>query len=134
MVDVVFFKKNKLKFNGKYNIIGDFDFFIKLSKKINFNYISEPLATYRYHDNNFSKKNSSLIVKERNLWTKENKKYFKNYDLNKFLSETSYLKIKIYAFKNELIKFFTEFFKLPFNLKKIRLLILVFSPKKYFSF
>ena len=36
----------KYKFDNKYNIIGDFDFFIKLSIEIKFYFIQEPLAIY----------------------------------------------------------------------------------------
>ena len=47
------FKNNK--FDKKYNIIGDFDFFIRLSLKEKFYCINKPLAIYRNHDTNFSK-------------------------------------------------------------------------------
>ena len=40
-------------FNKEYNIIGDFDFFINLSKKYEFGCIKEPLAVYRWHDENY---------------------------------------------------------------------------------
>ena len=48
------FKNNT--FNKKYNIIGDFDFFTNLSLKYNFFTIDKPLAYYRVHDDNYSKK------------------------------------------------------------------------------
>ena len=39
-----------------YNIIGDFDFFIRLSKIYKFKYVAKPVATYRIHKNNLSSK------------------------------------------------------------------------------
>ena len=40
---------SKIKFNKRYNIIGDFDFFINLSLKEKFFCIQKPLAYYRVH-------------------------------------------------------------------------------------
>ena len=39
-----------------YEIIGDYDFFLKLSLKEKFYSIQNPLATYRHHGKNFSLK------------------------------------------------------------------------------
>ena len=41
-------KKSKIIFDNKYNIIGDFDFFLKLSKKYKFQYILNPLQRIEY--------------------------------------------------------------------------------------
>ena len=62
-----FLKKN---FNQKYNIIGDFDFFINLSLKENFYCIQKPLAYYRIHDNNYSK-NIKIYSNELKNWLKK---------------------------------------------------------------
>ena len=43
-------------FNNNYEIIGDFDFFLKLSLKNFINSMNEPLAYYRIHDQNTSLK------------------------------------------------------------------------------
>ena len=45
-----------LKFDENYNIIGDFDFFFRLSLKNEIGVIQKPLAYYRVHENNLSKK------------------------------------------------------------------------------
>ena len=75
------FFENK-KFNKRYNIIGDFDFFLNLSLKENFYCIQEPLAYYRIHGDNFSKK-IDIYVKEVDHWLKVNSDKFKklNYSL-----------------------------------------------------
>lgn len=87
------FFKNK-KFNKRYEIIGDYDFFINLSLKENFHCIQEPLAFYRYHDHNLSQK-INLYVKEMDYWiSKNNKKFEKlNYSLKKF--KFNYYKLKL---------------------------------------
>ena len=66
------FKDNH--FNPNYNIIGDFDFVLKLSLSTKFAYIDEPLARYRRHNKNFSKINFSSYVTEMKNWINENKK------------------------------------------------------------
>ena len=63
----------KFKFNKKYNIIGDFDLFIKLSQKYEIGYIQKPIAFYRLHNENFSKK-ISLHLKEIKQWIVLNEK------------------------------------------------------------
>ena len=40
----------KIKFDNRYTIIGDLDFFIRLSTTTNIKGIQEPLAYYRIHD------------------------------------------------------------------------------------
>ena len=68
-------KKNVFKnllFNKKYNVIGDFDFFIKTSMISNIGSINEPLAIYRIHDSNFSLKNMKMHIEELSNWTKFN--------------------------------------------------------------
>ena len=44
-------------FNNSYNIIGDFDYFLKLSLTNKIAYIPQPLGTYRIHENNYSTTN-----------------------------------------------------------------------------
>ncbi len=75
------FKDNH--FNPNYNIIGDFDFVLKLSLSTKFAYIDEPLARYRRHNKNFSKINFSSYVTEMKNWINENKKFYseKGYSL-----------------------------------------------------
>jgi len=69
----------KKSFNSNYEIIGDFDFFIKLSLKNYFGYIQKPLAIYRVHSENFSYKKIDLWIKELENWiSKNDKKYKRN--------------------------------------------------------
>lgn len=75
------FKNNY--FNPNYNIIGDFDFVLKLSLSTKFACIDEPLARYRRHSKNLSKIQFSSYISEVKEWIKENKKFYneKGYSL-----------------------------------------------------
>ena len=77
------------KFNEKFEIIGDFDLFIKLSLKYDFYSIQEPLSYYRIHNNNFSNK-FKLHALELNNWLKKNKNFFKKKKIS-LLNQSIYL-------------------------------------------
>ncbi len=85
----------KKKFNQGYEIIGDFDLFLNLSRKYKFGCIQKPLAFYRDHSDNFSKK-TNLYLKELRKWLLKNEKrlIFAGYDLSKFKFFMFKLKIK----------------------------------------
>ena len=76
MVKKQLFLKNNFDLN--YNIIGDFDFVIRLSKKIDFACVQEPLAYYRHHNNNYSTKNLKIYINEMKHWFKKNQINLKN--------------------------------------------------------
>ena len=85
----------KKKFNKKFNIIGDFDFFLRLSLEQEFHCIQEPLAYYRHHENNYSK-NTNIYLKEMRQWYNVNKSKFKRlkYSLKRFEFWLYKLKLK----------------------------------------
>ena len=86
----------KFKFNSRYEIIGDFDFFVNLSFKIKLYYLPISLAFYRIHDLNLSKK-YSLYIKEFINWINTNKKK------NKF-KKINFFKLYVYIFKLKIKK------------------------------
>ena len=71
MIHRKIFQQNK--FNERYDIIGDFDLFLKLSKKHEISAIQRPLATFRVHNKNFSSRNLGLYLEELNFWLKKNR-------------------------------------------------------------
>tara|TARA_Y200000002_G_scaffold335052_1_gene302397 strand:- start:856 stop:1659 length:804 start_codon:yes stop_codon:yes gene_type:complete len=93
------FTKNR--FNNKYNIIGDFDLFVKLSKLYKIGSIQKPLALYRIHEENLSKKKNYLYIMELNDWFRNNKKEYQNqkFDLKQFRNFLIKKKIKYYLNK-----------------------------------
>tara|TARA_B100001123_G_C15147619_1_gene962203 strand:- start:811 stop:1191 length:381 start_codon:yes stop_codon:yes gene_type:complete len=95
----------KFKFNDIYNIIGDFDFFIKLSQKFKIGSIQEPLAFYRLHENNFSVKRSNLYIEELEQWIISNKKRFLTYQFSLSKQKILLIKLKIKYFFNRFLRF-----------------------------
>ena len=83
---------NKHKFNKNYQIIGDFDFFIKLSIKYVFCCINTSLSKYRMHENNFTKKNLNIYIEEFKHWLKINEIKLKKLKFN-------LVPLKYYMFK-----------------------------------
>lgn len=138
ILTVIFNKKilNKynLKFDNRYNIIGDFDLFYKVSKKLKYGYIHESLATYRIHSNNFSYLNTDMFLKEYIIWIEENKKKISRIELRNILLSINFLKIKIMIFNSKFKLALYELIKFPFSIKKIKLILYFFLPKKYFRF
>ena len=126
-------------FNDKLNIIGDFDFVMRIAKKFNAHALNEPSVYYRIHKNNFSKLNSEMFFKEFNYWFEnqiklenkdfyENKKYFEKKLLSFEIKNLLFNKNKDFYLLYKILKY-PEFFN------KIKYLIAFFIPKiliKYF--
>jgi len=94
------------KFNKKYEIIGDFDFFTNLSIKDKFGCIQDPLAYYRLHENNISTTRRNLHIKEMQDWLRSNEIKLKKKNLNLNAQKYYLNKLKI---KNLLNKFISVF-------------------------
>ena len=94
LVSICFRKKIFLKFDERFDIIGDFDAIMKISQKNSFGVIKEPLAYYRLHEKNFSLLNKDKHHDELTTWYNENLKY--NDKIEKFI------KVKFEAQINEL--------------------------------
>ena len=97
----------KYKFNSKYNIIGDFDFFIKISQKYKIGCIQSPLASYRVHDSNLSGKRIDLHIKELKDWLSINKKKLEK-DFNPISDMRASGSYRMEVAKNLLEKFYAE--------------------------
>ena len=101
LLEKKFFKK--FVFNEKYNVIGDFDFFINLSRHYNIGIIDKPLTFYRIHKSNLSIKKIDLHYNELKNWL--------NFNEKKFLKEKFKLRnIKVLLVKLK-IKVFLNYFK-----------------------
>ena len=96
----------KTNFNEKYNIIGDFDFVIKLSVNTKFFCVQEPLAFYRIHEENLFKKGINLYISELKDWLISNSKYFKKNKYSLFMVRALYYKL---VFKQLLQSLFKKF-------------------------
>lgn len=92
------------KFDNKYQIIGDFELFIKLSTKFKFNCIQKSLAIYNFHGENMSHKKLGLYISELNNWIKKNEK--------KLLKKFNFTYIKFILFKLQVKNILQYFFNL----------------------
>jgi glycosyltransferase involved in cell wall biosynthesis len=143
-----FLKKNKLKFNESYNIIGDYDLVMRIALKNKIFSIQKPLATYRIHPKSYSINNKLMLLEEKLKWINYQLKsnlLKKDDNYNYIRSELLYtriennLKKKYLTSKNifkKMIIFITLIINLNFNC--IWFVIKEISPnflkKKFFFF
>ena len=80
-------------FNNNFDIIGDFDFFLRLSEKFKIGYMHDTLFIYRLHESNLSKKKLSLHANEMQNWIDSNK------DIPKFKKKLNFLKFYLLKLK-----------------------------------
>ena len=85
----------KNKFNKKFEIIGDFDLFIKLSNFLKVGFINKPLSVYNNHGNNLSLRKKKLHIKELKYWINNNQLKFKKKKLKINKIKTYLIKLKI---------------------------------------
>jgi len=124
-----FFKK--INFDKKFNIIGDFDFVIRLSQKTIFDAVQEPLAYYRLHNNNLSQSNlENGLIKELKNWLEiqKRKKIIKKFSLKKFEEMIAYLHIKNDLIEGKKRKAFKLLKKQTLSKKKIKYIIALSLP------
>lgn len=88
----------KINFKKNYTIIGDFDFFIRLSKKYRICSSNISLAIYRNHYQNLSNKKINVYLNELENWLKCNKILLKNYNLSNVYFTLFKLKIKNFLY------------------------------------
>lgn len=84
----------KYIFNSKYNIIGDFDLFIRISQEWQIKYLDEPLALYRWHGKNIAFNETDREIIELENWLesmKTEKKIISNKNLIYVKHKLNYL-------------------------------------------
>jgi len=129
----VIFRKNILKdltiiFDERFSVIGDFDFFLKLSKKHYFHYIHTPLAYYRIHDKNFSSTYKGKEMEEFNMWANENKNNISFKNINKMRKKISLRQLLHFKFNKDYKKCFKILIENYKSILAIKMLIIVFTP------
>ncbi len=92
------FKSNK--FDERYNIIGDFDFFTRLSLKFPIYCIDKPLAYFRAHKNNYSAIKKNDYIRELKYWIKKNNQKFKRKKISMFHPWITIKKLQIKSLLN----------------------------------
>jgi glycosyltransferase involved in cell wall biosynthesis len=124
--------KSKKLFNNKFNIIGDFDFFLRLSKDNHYDCIQHPLSIYRIHKDSFSNKNRQMYINELKLWTK--KKNIFNQNLLFFVKQKIiYMEAIVCILNKEYILTIKKIFKIYSLKKKIKLIMFLLIPNFIFQ-
>ena len=129
-------KKNifkSIKFDNNYEIIGDFDFLVRLSLKKKISAIQKPLAYYRIHGSNLSIKKMHLNISELEKWVKKNKnkKKFKEYNFFNTQKLIQILKIKNSLILGKKKIAFKYIFEAPYFISKFKFFILFFLSKNF---
>ena len=119
-------------FDNRYEIIGDFDFFVNISIKNIFGCVQEPLAFWRIHESNTHLKKIGLQIDESENWFKNNinLEKFRGYKFDGFVKVIQVLKIKKNLLDGKKILALKEIMKAPFSLRKYKFLICFFVPIK----
>ena len=118
-------------FNEEYNIIGDYDLIMRISKYANAKSFNEPLIFYRVHNNNFSKLNNEMYYFEYKDWYYRQKK-INDHDFqinkDKFLLELNRLDIIYNLYKQKNFNLFIKIIKFPVLIYKLKFLIALLLP------
>ena len=115
-------------FDERFSVIGDFDFFLKLSQSHYFHYIDAPLAYYRIHEKNFSSIYKEKEMEEFNIWANENRNNISFRKLRKIKKMISLRKLLHFKFNkdyNNCYKILLENYK---SISIIKMLIIVLTP------
>ena len=131
----IFEKENY--FNEKFNIIGDYDLLMRISKYTNAKGFNEPLINYRVHQNNFSKLNSKMFFEEyKNWFNKESQSENLYFQTNKkhFLLKLNQLEILYLLYDGKSLNLLYKILKIPKFFLKIKFLIAFFLPLKIINY
>ena len=119
----------KIGFNKKYQIIGDHDFFVRISRKYLFDCVQEPLATYRLHQDNFTKKNRNIEIDELEDWLQDVKNFLSKEEIISVRELILYKKITVLLLKKKSLSAIIHILKFPNNFKKAKLLLALLLPQ-----
>jgi hypothetical protein len=121
------FKNKKSVFDKQYNIIGDFVFFTKISRDINFSCIQKPLLIYRVHKNSLSNKNYQMHINELKLWYKQ-QNFFDQKMLYFIEQKILYMETMINIYNKRYFLSVKKLFKINSFKKKLNIIIFLLMP------
>jgi glycosyltransferase involved in cell wall biosynthesis len=126
------FLKRKNFFNTKFNIIGDFDFFTRLSKNDYFACIQRPLSIYRIHKESFSNKNYQMHINELKFWLKKEKSLDESL-ISFVLQKILYMQIILNIFNKKYIVSLKMLHQIHSAKKRVKLFIFLLIPHFIFK-
>jgi len=115
-------------FDERFSIMGDFDFFLKLSKSYYYHYTDIPLAFYRIHKKNFSAVNSQKQMQEWDIWFKENENLIDEKKLNKIKKQISIRKLLYYKFNKDYKNCYKILSQNCKSISTIKMLAIILTP------
>ena len=121
----------------KFNIIGDYDFVMKISKYAKAKSFNEPLLNYRTHNNNFSKLNHKMFFDEYKEWfNKQSESVDPYFQKNKryFFLRLNELEIINSLYEKKTFNLLKKILKFPKISLKIKFLLAFFLPLKLIDF
>ncbi len=124
-------------FNENYNIIGDYDLVMRISKYANAKSFNETNIFYRVHKDNFSKLNNEMYYYEYKDWYDRQKKKNDNYfkiNREKFLLELNKLDIIYNLYKQKNLELFVKIIKFPKIISKFKFLLAFCLPLKIIKY
>lgn len=121
------FKNKKSVFDKQYNIIGDFVFFTKISRDINFSCIQKPLLIYRVHKNSLSNKNYQMHINELKLWYKQ-QNFFDHKMLYFIEQKILYMETMLNIYNKRYLLSVKKLFKINSFKKKLNIIIFLLMP------
>jgi hypothetical protein len=120
-------------FNNKYNMIGDFDCILRLSKFNKFGCIQEGLAYWRSHKNNSTYVNYELEIKELEFWLK-NQNIFEKEKIDvvgkAIRLKITYMNTIDNILKGKLKEAFKNIIYYPLSINKLKLIVAFLMPRK----
>ena len=119
-------------FDERYQIIGDFDLVLRVSKKFNIAYINKTLAIYRKHLLNDSVINYDKQINELNEWYQYNKSNLCYVEYNNFIqlvNKINYMNFLRYYNEKKYSKMLNMFIKQRGVSYKIKMVAFLFLPK-----
>ncbi len=121
---------DEILFRTDLDIIGDYDFFLKLSTKYEIKCVQEPLAFVRLHSSNLSTLKIEQFILELSEWISKNihDEKYRDYDFSGASIFLQCLKIKKNIINRKLLDAFKEIFKKPLSLRKFKFIRYIFLP------
>ena len=127
---------NNHKFNSDYNIIGDYDFILRISEKFKAMAFNDILVNIRIHQSNFTHNNRKIFFREYKKWLNEQDFNKIVYNENKvhLINKLEYLRLIHLLQKNKNIGLFKDILFYPSIIFKLKLLLVYFTPNFMIDF
>ena len=133
-----FMKDDLQYFDTKYNLLSDFDYILRFSKKHSLDFVKNCIAVYHQHENQLQSKFVSNQAQQFESWFEKKVKgdkifdenFNENYDFQNIKKKIRFLKFVSKLKKNKSLYEFMELLKYPNNIDKIKLFLIFFLPNE----